>query len=57
MSIRNKPRDAAIFGVDIGKTLFHNVTSQSRRTLIINAGNSETQTTTNLAIAPLLAKK
>lgn len=23
MSIRNKPRDAAVFGIDIGKTVFH----------------------------------
>lgn len=23
MTIRNKPRDAAVFGIDIGKTVFH----------------------------------
>jgi len=23
MSIRNKPRDAAVFGIDIGKAVFH----------------------------------
>lgn len=23
MTMRNKPRDAAVFGIDIGKTVFH----------------------------------
>ena len=23
MAIRNKPRDAAVFGIDLGKNLFH----------------------------------
>ncbi|GGN62295.1 IS110 family transposase [Novosphingobium mangrovi (ex Huang et al. 2023)] len=37
MSIRNKPRDAAVFGIDIGKTVFHVVGLDAERSPIQKA--------------------
>lgn len=37
MSIRNQPRDAAVFGIDIGKTVFHVVGLDAAHAPIQNA--------------------